>query len=106
MFRGHRSVLTLPQMMPVYFAYVESRLRYGIAFWGLSALAGNVFVSQKKVLRCLAGVRDDTYSCRQLFKDFGILTLSGLFIFEVAVRVFTRRGTFTTGAAVHKYETR
>ena len=52
----------------VYFALIESRLRYAICFWGNSSnhLLQTLFVLQKRALRCICGVgsRD---SCRILF---------------------------------------
>ena len=104
--RSLRNVFTSSQMMPIYFANVESRLRYGIAFWGLSVLAERVFVSQKKIVRCLAGIHDNTFSCRQLFREFGLLTLTGIFIFEVSLKIFPQKCSFFTGSNLHQYNTR
>ena len=106
LFRNLRGVLTLPQMLALYHAQIHSRLRYCVAFWGLSTLSGNVFISQKRVVRCMAGVSDNTISCRGLFKQFGILTLTGVLILELAVRIFQSRGILHIGGEFHTYDTR
>ena len=105
LFRNLREVLTIPQMLSLYHAYVESRLRYAIVFWGLSTMSRDVFICQKRVLRCLAGV-DDTVSCRNLFRGFKVLTLAGLLIMEVTVKIFHKRTGLLVGADIHSYNTR
>lgn len=66
LFRNMRSVLTEKQLIMLYFAQAESRLRYGICFWGSSTCFNDVFISQKKIIRCIAGVSRTT-SCRNFF---------------------------------------
>jgi hypothetical protein len=44
--------------------------------------SNNIFKLQKKVLRIISGVSNHT-SCRQIFKDCNISTLSSLYILEV-----------------------
>lgn len=65
----------------VYFALVESRLRYGIEFWGFTngQLVNSVFVLQKRAVRLLCGVGPREH-CRPLFIREGILTLTCIFI--------------------------
>ena len=62
---------------------MESRVRYGICFWGNCSrgLFNLVFMLQKWAIRYMfgAGYRD---SCRPLFKSHKILTLTSLFILE------------------------
>jgi exonuclease III len=66
----------------VYHSYVASALRYGIVVWGNAINIKQVFIAQKKCVRAIAGVKWSE-SCRPLFKKYGILTVLGLYIFEM-----------------------
>jgi hypothetical protein len=68
----------------IYFSYFESCLRYGIILWDGFNESNKIFKLQKKVLRILSAVSNHT-SCRQVFKDYNILTLSSLYILEVTM---------------------
>ncbi|PSN37337.1 hypothetical protein C0J52_25379, partial [Blattella germanica] len=57
-----RSCLNLNALLSFYFAHVESRLSYGICFWGSSPALCDL-LSQKRVVRCMAGV-DSRTSCK------------------------------------------
>src|SRR5215510_6076776 len=65
----------------IYFAYFESKLRYGILFWGGNSKIIIPFRLQKKVIKLITGVHKCT-SCRPIFKRFKILTLTSLYIHE------------------------
>ncbi|PSN57850.1 hypothetical protein C0J52_05655 [Blattella germanica] len=45
-----RSCLNLNALLSFYFAHVESRLSYGICFWGSSPALCDVLLSQKRVV--------------------------------------------------------
>lgn len=80
----------------VYFALIGSRLRYGIAFWGATnnQLFNSLFVIQKRAVRYIYGVSSRT-SCRPLFIESKILTLTCLYILETACLIFTNRDKYT-----------
>lgn len=67
----------------VYFALIDSHLRYGVCFWGSCSdqLFNSVFVLQKRAIRflCKLNIRE---SCRPYFLSLGILTLACIFILE------------------------
>ena len=66
-----------------YFAYVESKLRYGIIFWGREKkYPFRYFNYKKKVIRLITGTHKRT-SCRPIFRKFKILTLTSLYILEM-----------------------
>jgi len=65
-----------------YFAYFQSRLRYGIMFWGGEGKSIKIFQLQKKVIQLITGAHKFE-SCRPIFKKFQILTLVSLYIFEM-----------------------
>lgn len=87
----------------VYFALVESHLRYGLPFWGLTTkyLLNPVLILQKRALRYLCSVGPQE-SCKPLFISQKLLTLTSLFILETGTLIHKNRGVV---AQTH-YETR
>lgn len=105
LFRNLKAVFQKKQLISFYHALVESRIRYGICLWGNSTTASDVFVAQKRIMRCIAGV-SNTYSCRELFKTFKILTLSSLFIYELCVYIHSSKNTLKLNRDVNNLNTR
>jgi Reverse transcriptase (RNA-dependent DNA polymerase) len=103
--RSLRDVLSIDQLLKLYYAQVDSRLRYGISLWGLSGKAMDVFLIQKRIIRIMAGI-SSRISCHQYFKKFGILTLASLFIFEMSCYVFNNKDSFLKRSDCHNYNTR
>jgi dsDNA-binding SOS-regulon protein len=52
-------------------------VRYGIMLWGGDRASDSTIKPQKRVLRVICGVSSCT-SCRQIFKDYSVLTLPSL----------------------------
>lgn len=75
----------------VYFALMESHLRYGIQFWGFAddQLVHSIFVLQKRAIRymCAVGPREH---CRPLFIRERILTLTSIFILMTVGMVYNK----------------
>ena len=97
----------------VYFAYIQSRLQYGIILWGNSQHANRLFILQKKAIRYLARAStnpcSDIYckdSCSVLFKKFKIMTLPSLYIFMSIMYVYENKNALITNKDVHDYFTR
>lgn len=88
----------------IYFANFESRLKYGIMFWGCNSLIEKVFVIQKRVLRILKNMYFNE-SCRGVFRACGILTVYGIYIYECLLFFFKNRNMFEL-KTFHKYNTR
>ena len=67
----------------VYYALFESHLRYALPFWGTCCATkfDRIFKLQKRAVRYLLGLNSRTH-CQNFFKNFKILTLPSLFIFE------------------------
>jgi hypothetical protein len=66
----------------IYFSNFDSCLRNGIILWGGDRVSNSIFKLHKCVLRVISGAGSHT-SCRQIFKDYNILTLPSLYILEV-----------------------
>jgi len=78
--RNIKPHLSMSSLKMVYHSLFHSITSYGILFWGNSPHSPIIFKMQKRVLRILVGVgyRD---SCRELFKEQKILTLTSQYIF-------------------------
>jgi hypothetical protein len=97
----------------VYFAYIQSRLQYGIILWGNSQHATRLFILQKRAIRYLARASTnpcgDVYckdSCSDLFKKFNILTLPSLYIFMTIMYVFENKHLLIENKDIHDHFTR
>jgi hypothetical protein len=79
----------------IYFAYVHSLLSWGIILWGTYIHSYRVFMMQKRVLRIMtkSGCRD---SCRQLFKNLGILPFYSQCIFSLMLFVVRNTHLYIT----------
>ena len=99
------SFLSIPALKMVYHSLFHSVMSYGIMFWGSSPHTHIVFKMQKRVLRMMvgAGYRD---SCRELFKELKILTLSSQYILSLLLFVVQNRGYFTSNSSFHNINTR
>ncbi|PSN53742.1 hypothetical protein C0J52_02181 [Blattella germanica] len=59
---------------------MESKLRYGLCYWGRSASFSKVFIAQKRIIRCMAGLRH-MESCKEHLKwEFCPCQLARVFI--------------------------
>lgn len=88
-----------------YHAYVQSRIRYGLIFWGNSADAVRVFRLQKRALRNIFKLKSrDT--CRPYFVEHGVLTLASLYIYEVTMFILKNQDLFEGCRLNHTYATR
>lgn len=63
------------------------------------------FCISKRILRIIAGV-NITHTCRNLFHELNILTLTGLYIFAVCNYAFVNKNKFQRNNEVHQYHTR
>lgn len=104
-FRSIRNVLNIDQMLKLYYAQVDSRLRYGICFWGASTMSYNVFIAQKRIIRSMTGI-SNTDTCKNIFKGYNILSLPSLFIYELCLYIFNNKDKFLCKKNVHTINTR
>lgn len=95
--RSLRDVLTLDQLKSVYFALIESRLRYSIKYWGNSYQYNltKAFTVQKRAIRTIARIAP-WESCRDYFKNYMILTVPSLYILILLVDLIRHRSVFET----------
>ena len=103
--RHLRLLLTLDQIGSFYYACVQSRLTYGLCFFGMSSAIDSVFIAQKRVVRTILGVSPTTPS-KPLFKRLCILPVPCLYIFEMCVYVYKNLSSFDLVEDMHNYSTR
>lgn len=98
-----RDSLDFTTIRSIYFSEVESRLRYGILFWGTSTSVERVLLAQKRIVRSMAFASYREH-CKPLFKQFRILTVVNLYILEVAAYIHSIKDAIPINP--HEYNTR
>lgn len=91
----------------VYFGVFEPILRFGLPFWG-NGNAGDLdrlFKIQKRALRILNNA-NYRQTCRPLFINSRIMTLTNLFIFETSLLIFKNLSEINKCKDIHNYATR
>ena len=89
----------------LYFAPVHSILAYGIIFWGNSTHVVKIFRMQKRII-CIMTKSDSRSSCRQMFKNLGILPLQSQYILSLLSFVVRNTDQFTNNLEIHNINTR
>ena len=74
---------------------VQSILNYGLMFWGGSNKADTIFITQKRILRTILGLKPRT-SCKPYFLSFNVLTLPSLYFLQLALFVKKNPSLFET----------
>lgn len=73
-------------MRLTYFGLFQSVAAYGIAFWGGSHDANQIFLLQKRAVRYICGVTQRT-SCRPYFKQLRLLTFPCLYMYALIMHI-------------------
>lgn len=95
--RTLRDEIDIIQLKIVYFALIESKLRYSIQFWGNSYNYNcqRAFVLQKRAIRTIVRI-SQRESCRTHFVDLNILTVPSLYVLVLLTNL---------KKYIHEYET-
>lgn len=88
-----------------YHAYVVSRIRYGIIFWGNSTEVSRIFILQKRCIRTIFKLSCRT-TCRNTFEERKLLTLPSMYILECVKFIRTHYVEFANCKPTHSYGTR
>ena len=105
MIKSLKNVTSTQMIWRTYFANFQSRLRYGIIFWGGDKKYTKIFRLQKKVIRLITGTHKGE-SCRPIFRRFQILTLSSLYIFEILCFLKKHQGNVKQNSEIHGHNIR
>jgi hypothetical protein len=89
----------------IYYAHFQALLTCDIIFLDGDNDRNNIFKLQKRVIRIISGVSKHT-SCRQIFTDYNILTVTCLYILEIACYIKKYRDSPEQNVKFHNYNTR
>lgn len=91
--------------MTAFHAFVQSKISYGIIFWGSTSHTKRVLILQKRCLRNVCGMypRD---SCRPVFVRKNVLTVVSLYILECCMFIRKNPDLFSDSFLNHSYNTR
>ena len=89
----------------IYFAYFHSIMEFGIIFWGVSMESKRIFIQQKRTVRIMTGSSIRT-SCRRLFQQLRILTLTSQYILSLMSFLSSNLDRFVFNSSVHNKNTR
>jgi hypothetical protein len=99
-----KGVMSLHIIKTIYLAYFQTRMKYGIVFWGNDCDSIKVFRMQKNVIRLIAVVKK-CESCRQILKDFKILTMPSLYFLEVLCFINKNKKNLNNKCHIHNHNT-
>ena len=91
--------------LSAYYAYIHTRISYGIIFWGNSSDVNRILVLQKRCLRTIYKMKQ-TESCKSVFIQKRILTVISLYIYESFMFVYHNSELFKNCERVHAHDTR
>lgn len=97
--------VSMEAAISAYHAYVQSKIRYGVIFWGNSVQAQRILTLQKKCLRSIFHMKQ-TETCKPIYIKYRILTLISLYIYESIIFVSENKSLFTDCERGHSYSTR
>jgi hypothetical protein len=101
-----RNYLSTNALLQVYYAYIYSRISYGLIFWGVSSSCiDKIFKLQKRSVRTIKKLLCGE-SCRNHFKSLDMLTVPAMFIYSCAMYRRVRPQLYTLNTDLHGYETR
>jgi hypothetical protein len=98
-------VLNIDAVWMVDFAYFPSMIKYGNILGGNSTNTGQVFLSQKRIIRTIVRV-GCTCTCRGLFRKLHIIPVPCLCVFALIMFVFNNIENFQTNSSVRGMNTR
>lgn len=103
--RNLKTVLDRHALLIFYHAQVSPRIGYGILLWGSSSLLGDVFVSQKRIIRCIASI-SLPQSCRSVFKDMRVMTVPCTYLYELLKHAYRIKHRYILNHSRHTHNTR
>jgi hypothetical protein len=104
LFRSLNQIVSNETLKCVYYAHFQSIMNYGIILWGHSSGCHRLFRLQKKVIRLLARAKKRD-SCKPLFIQLKILSLSSLYVYRCLEYVVQKRSSVDRAQDVHQHDT-
>lgn len=100
-----KSIADRPTARAAYFGLCEAHIRYGLLVWGGTSKKNmeRVLILQKRAIRILANLQQRE-TCRQSFKELGIMTVTNLYIKETIMYADSKN--LLKNKDLHRYHTR
>lgn len=103
--RNLKPIMDVKYLLNIYYSLAYSHIKYLILYWGQATDINRVFVQQKRILRLIYAYHP-LESCRPLFKNNNILTVSSVLIFEACLFVKNNLDLFPLQNNIHDHQTR
>lgn len=100
-----KNVISEDALLGVYYSLAHSVLAYNIMVWGQAAQVRRVLVCQKRIIRLMFGLQR-LQSCRDVFKERKILTVTSVFILKLLAYIHTHRNDYQKNSNFHNHDTR
>jgi hypothetical protein len=98
-------IMSIETLKVAYSSYFYSLMTsYGIIFWGNSSFSMQIFRIQKRIIRVMSGLRPRD-SCRQAFRDWGILPLQSQYISFLLIFVVNNMGFYHSTSQIDGFNT-
>jgi hypothetical protein len=95
-----KPIIPTDTLKMVYYSYFHSRLIYGITLGGNSSFSMHIFRIQKRIIRVMSEFQSRD-SCRDAFRDCGILPLQSQHIFPLLIFVVNNMGLYHKSSQIH-----
>lgn len=93
-------------VLTFYHSNFISILNYGIILWGYSPHVHRIFCIQKRAVRTLLNVTDQSTHCKPLFRKLYLLPLPCLYIYNLLVYGYENHNSFLKNSDCHAHNTR
>jgi hypothetical protein len=103
--RNMKHYMSISVLKVIYYTFFHSLMSYGIIFWGNSSYSYTIFLLQKKAIRAMLGY-GNTVSCRNIFKELGILPLASQYLFSLLLFVSYNKALFSSNIDSHTIATK
>lgn len=103
--RNLHNEVSLEVAKTAYFAYVHSRIEYGILLWGNSSDADRIKILQKKCVRALFNLKSRE-SCKPYFIAHNIPTVSEIYILQCVIHAHKNFNSIRCSRPNHEHHTR
>lgn len=100
-----KSSLDVNGLLNIYYALAYSHMSLNILSWGSTKEIERIFINQKRIIRLIFGMKFRE-SCRDVFKEKGILTLPSIYILKCLTFVKQNLHIFQKSNENHSYNTR
>lgn len=100
-----KNIMPISALLNVYYSLVYSRLCYNIVLWGNAVNSDRIFITQKRIIRKMFGIRP-LESCKPIFIKNNILSFPCIYIFRMLLYAVDNIHMYDRNSSFHNYSTR